>query len=214
MATLPRRKRGRPVDEALRAQRREEILASAARVFAARGYQGTDMQALADEAGVAKGTVYLYFASKEELFLAAVDQGVKQMKAYIDAAIAGITDPLEWTGTAIRAYLGFFKDHPEQVDLWIQERAEFRDRKQPTYFVNREARKTQWLALLRQMIAEGRVRNVPVERIDNVLGDLVYGTMFTNHFSGRHRPLDEQANDILDIMFHGILSEKERRRNE
>ncbi len=211
MATVPRRKRGRPIDEALRAQRREEILASAARVFAACGYQGTDMQALADEAGVAKGTVYLYFTSKEELFLAAVDQGVKQMKAYIDAAVAGKVDPLEWIGAAIRAYLGFFKDHPEQVELWIQERAEFRDRKQPTYFVNREARKTQWLTLLRQMITEGRVRNVPVERIDNVFGDLVYGTMFTNHFSGRHRPLEEQANDILDIIFHGILSEKERR---
>jgi AcrR family transcriptional regulator len=212
MATIPGRKRGRPVDEALRAQRREEILASAARVFAARGYPGTDMQALADEAGVAKGTVYLYFASKEELFLAAVDLGVQQMKAYIEAAVAGIADPLEWTGTAIRAYLSFFKDHPEQVELWIQERAEFRDRKQPTYFVNREARKTQWLALLRRMIADGRLRAIPVERIDSVLGDLVYGTMFTNHFAGRHRPLDEQANDILDVVFHGILSDAERRR--
>jgi AcrR family transcriptional regulator len=213
MTTTRGRKRGRPVDEAMRAQRREELLASAAKVFAENGYQGTDMQALADEAGVAKGTVYLYFASKEELFLAAVDHGVKQMKAHIDAEVDGVADPLEWIGQAIRAYLSFFKEHPEQVELWIQERAEFRDRKQPTYFVNREERKAKWLAMLRRMIAEGRLRNVPVERIDGVVSDLVYGTMFTNHFSGRHRPLDEQARDILDIVFHGILGEAERRRS-
>ena len=213
MNTTRGRKRGRPVDEAMRAQRREELLASAAKVFAERGYQGTDMQALADEAGVAKGTVYLYFASKEELFLAAVDQGVKEMKAHIDAEVEGVADPLEWIGQAIRAYLSFFKEHPEQVELWIQERAEFRDRKQPTYFVNREQRKAKWLAMLRQLVAEGRLRDVPFERIDGVISDLVYGTMFTNHFSGRHRPLEEQAKDILDIVFHGILAEEERRRS-
>jgi AcrR family transcriptional regulator len=207
------RKRGRPVDEAMRAQRREEILTSAAGVFAARGYQGTDMQAVADAAGVAKGTVYLYFASKEELFLAAVDQGVKSMKDYIDAAIEGLTDPLERIGKAVRAYLGFFKEHPEQVELWIQERAEFRDRKQPAYFDYREAGKAHWHALLKKMIDEGRLRGIPVERVDDVLSDLVYGTMFTNHFSGRHKPLDAQAGDILDIVFHGILSEAERRRS-
>jgi AcrR family transcriptional regulator len=212
MTTTPRRKRGRPVDEATRAQRREDILASAARVFAERGYPGTEMQALADAAGVAKGTLYLYFASKEALFLAAVDQGVKHMKAHIDAAVEGLVDPLEIIARAIRAYLEFFKEQPEQVELWIQERAEFRDRKQPAYFEHREAGKAVWHALLRRLIDEGRLRHVPVERIDDVLSDLVYGTMFTNHFSGRHKPLEEQAGDILDIVYHGILSAAERQR--
>ena len=69
MTATPQRKRGRPVDGATRAQRREDILAAAALVFAQRGYPGTDMQALADVAGVAKGTLYLYFPSKEDLFL-------------------------------------------------------------------------------------------------------------------------------------------------
>ena len=58
----------------------------------------------------------------------------------------------------------------------------------------------------------GRLRDVPIPRIDDVLSDLVYGTMFTNHFSGRHKPLEEQARDILDIVHNGILSESERRR--
>jgi AcrR family transcriptional regulator len=206
------RKRGRPIDAEQKARRREEILACAARVFAARGFPGTDMQAVADAAGVAKGTVYLYFASKEELFLAAVDQGMKQLKAFVDAAAEAVEDPLEMMGKAIFAYLRFFKERPEQVELLILERAEFRDRKKSTYFEYREDGKSRWHELLGQLITSGRVRDVPISRIDDVLSDLVYGTMVTNHFSGRHKPLEAQAEDILDIAFNGILSDRERRR--
>jgi AcrR family transcriptional regulator len=181
-------------------------------VFAARGYPGTDMQAVADAAGVAKGTLYLYFPSKEELFLAAVDQGMIRMRAAIDEAVAHLDEPLERIGTAIHTYLRFFKEHPEQVELLIIERAEFRDRKKSTYFSHRETGRERWHALLRDLIAAGRVRDVPVERIDDVLSDMVYGAMFTNHFSGRHKPLEVQARDILDIAFLGILSDSERRK--
>ena len=62
------------------------------------------------------------------------------------------------------------------------------------------------------LIDTGRVRDIPLSRIDDVMSDLVYGTMVTNHFSGRHKPLDVQAEDILDIAFYGILSDRERRR--
>ena len=96
MTATPRRKRGRPAaDDQTRARKREDILATAAVVFAARGYPGTDVQAVADAAGVAKGTLYLYFVSKEELFLAAVDQGIRELQQFIDTTIADIADPLE-----------------------------------------------------------------------------------------------------------------------
>ena len=54
-------------------RRREEILAAAIHLFAVHGYAGTDTQLLADKLQVGKGTLYRYFQSKEDLFLAAVD---------------------------------------------------------------------------------------------------------------------------------------------
>lgn len=48
-------------------QRRSEILAAAARLFRDRGYDATTVQAIAGESGVAAGTVYLYFASKDAI---------------------------------------------------------------------------------------------------------------------------------------------------
>lgn len=56
--------------EIARAARREEILAAARRVFAARGFRGTTIADIADEAGIALGTIYLYYASKDEVFAA------------------------------------------------------------------------------------------------------------------------------------------------
>jgi len=59
---------------ALAAERRGQILDAALRLWTAHGFDATTVDALAREAGVAKGTVYLYFATKEDLLAAAVER--------------------------------------------------------------------------------------------------------------------------------------------
>jgi AcrR family transcriptional regulator len=208
----PATRRGRRKDPTLAVRRCEEILDAAARTFARRGYPDTDVQHVADALGLAKGTIYRYFPSKEKLFLAAVDRGMRRLREYVQNAYAGIEDPLDQLTVAIRAYLEFFKRHPDQAELLIIERAEFRDRKTPTYQEHHQANCQQWRAVYAGLIRKGRVRGVPVSRIIDVISDLVYGTMFTNHFSGQHKPLAAQARDVIDIVFHGILTPAERAR--
>ena len=212
MKSVASRRPGRPIDPNLRDRRCEEILDAAVRWFARCGYSGADTQALADELGVGKGTLYRYFPSKEKLFLAAVDRVMRRLRASIDARIADIDEPLERIGQAVRAYLAFVADNPDFVELLIQERAHFKDRKKPTYFEHREANLERWRTMYRSMMSEGRLRKMPVERILDVFGDLMYGTMFTNYFTGRRQSPEEQAQAILDVMFCGILAEGERRR--
>src|SRR5688572_30089849 len=178
------RPRGRPKDPALATRRRAAILDAAARVFAQRGYRDTNLQDVADALGVAKGTLYLYYPSKEELFLAAVDQGMVRLRDHVRGTYTDMTDPLDRLAVAIRAYLEFFKAHPDLAELLIQERAEFRDRKAPTYHEHRRTNEAVWRDVFAGLIAAGRVRDVPVQRILDVIGDMVYGTMFTNHFTG------------------------------
>lgn len=60
--------------ELAKAARREEILAAARRVFAARGFRGTTIADIAEDAGIALGTIYLYFASKDDVFAALSEQ--------------------------------------------------------------------------------------------------------------------------------------------
>jgi AcrR family transcriptional regulator len=203
--TLPR-KRGRPASQAIRLRRQEEILEAAAKMFAEHGYSQTVTQALADRLQVGKGTIYRYFPSKRALFLAALDRLMQQLHLAINAGIEGIEDPVEQVAQGVHAYLRFVAQRPEFVELLFQERAHFKDRKKPTYFEHRDAHIGRWRELFRALIASGRVRDIPVERITEVLSDLLYGTMFANYFAGRRRPPQEQADDILDIALHGILS--------
>jgi hypothetical protein len=46
---------------------------------------------------------------------------------------------------------------------------------------------------------------MPVDRITDVLSNLLYGTMFTNAIAGTGKSPDAQARDILDVVFLGIL---------
>ncbi|HUY32899.1 MAG TPA: TetR/AcrR family transcriptional regulator [Pirellulales bacterium] len=192
------------------ATRTEEILDAATKLFAEHGYADTDTQLLAEKLQVGKGTLYRYFKSKRDLFLAAVDRGMRRLCEHIDNSIAEIDDPPERIAQVVRLYLGFFAEHPELAELLIQERAQFKDRKKPTYFEYREANRERLRSLYRSYIAQGQIRDMPVDRILDVLGDLLYGTMFTNYFSARQASVEAQAQDILDVVFHGILSETGR----
>ena len=207
--TLEKKSR-RPVDQALCERRREQILETAAKLFAKHGYANADTQLLAEELGVGKGTIYRYFPSKEAVFLAAADRVMRMLCEQVDASVQEIEDPLDRIAVAIRSYLSFFAEHPEFVELLMQERAQFKDRKKPTYFEHREVYVERWRALYRELIAAGRVRGIPPEQITDVLGNLVYGTMFTNYFTGQVKSSEAQARDILDIVFHGILTRRER----
>ncbi|HMO13027.1 MAG TPA: TetR/AcrR family transcriptional regulator [Pirellulaceae bacterium] len=215
MATSDEAKRGvgRPPDAELRENRKRQILEAATRVFAKHGFgSAADVQEIADLVGIGKGTVYRYFPSKEELFLATVDHGIRRLKASVDEAVAAIdpadTSPLAPMAVGVRAYLRFFDENPEVTELLIHERAHFRDRAQPTYYVHREANIKPWQDLFRHLIETGVIRNVPVERTLDYVSDMLYGSMFTNYFSGRKTRLSDQSATILDLLFNGLLVER------
>jgi AcrR family transcriptional regulator len=189
-----------------------DILDAATDLFAEFGYSDAVTNDLIEKLGIGKGTIYRHYPSKRDLFLAAVDRVMTRQREYIDRAIAPVEDPIDRIEAGTRAFLAFFAEHPKYVELLIQERALFRDRKTPTYFEHRERNKLRWHDVYRSLIAEGLIRDMPVERITTVFLDLAYGTIFTNHFSGRCRSPEEQARDILDVVFQGILGESERRK--
>jgi AcrR family transcriptional regulator len=205
----PTKRPGRPKDEQLAARRTDEILDVAARLFAARGYPNTDLQVVADELRVGKGTIYRYFPTKRDLFLATVDRGMRRLTAYIADNMTA-ADALQQIEQGIRGYLAFFQANPQFAELLIQERAEFRDRTKPTYFDYRDANVERFEGLMRGLVAAGRLRDLPLEVLCGVLGDLLYGTMFTNYFAGRSLLLEQQTSDIVDVVLVGLLTDAER----
>jgi AcrR family transcriptional regulator len=207
-----KRRPGRPKDEHLAERRRGEILDAAVQMFARYGYRDTDVERIAGALGVGKGTIYRYFPAKRNLFLDGVDRCMRRLYEFVACCVPPEADPLEHMEHAVRAYLVYFDEHPEVVELLIQERAEFKERKQLTYFEYRERNQDHWREVAERLVAEGRVRDVPFAQTSEVFGYLIYGAMFTNYFKGIEKPIAQQARDIMHILWFGVLSDEERQR--
>jgi len=206
----PKRSRGRPRDEELTAKRQDEILDAAIPIFARYGFRNTDVDRVASAIGVGKGTIYRYFPSKRDLFLKAVDRGVRRLHERVDSAADHQTDTMEKMRSVTQTYLTFFDEHPEVVELLIQERAEFKDRKQQTYFEHRERQMERWRDKSAALVSAGILRNIPHEWLAEFMNYVLYGAMFTNYFKGRNKSIAEQTREILDIVWFGTLSDTQR----
>ncbi len=77
--------------ESTRVAREARILRAAVACFARQGYYGTTMEEIAAEAGIAKGAAYVYFPSKEAIFLALYDTWGCTLREEIMAALATLT---------------------------------------------------------------------------------------------------------------------------
>src|SRR5215471_3787056 len=70
--------------------KRERILAAAERVFARRGFFAARVSEIAKDAGVADGTIYLYFKSKDDLLISLFELRMRQVNEVLRAAIADL----------------------------------------------------------------------------------------------------------------------------
>lgn len=101
--------------------RQQQILEAAARIIIRQGYNKTTMSDIADEAGVSRGTVYLYFKGKEEIFDALIHREVLQ---YLNAWLGHIeADPRGGTiGGMYRAVLYAINSRPLMAAIMRRDR--------------------------------------------------------------------------------------------
>ena len=102
-----------------RQQRREEILRAAETVFFSRGFEKSTMDEIAEAAELSKGTLYLYFRSKDDLHMAVARNAISQLSAHTSrAAESGGTaiEKLRWMGWAC---IEFSRTHPDQMKAII-----------------------------------------------------------------------------------------------
>ncbi|MFP6582323.1 MAG: TetR/AcrR family transcriptional regulator [Candidatus Hydrogenedentota bacterium] len=200
-------RRGRPKDAVRFEAKKREILRAAAQCFGKYGYAQTDVNLIAQDIGITKGTIYHYFGSKEKLFFETVDAEALRMKTAVLEAADQHEDPLEEMIAVVRSYLEFAEANPHFVELLIEERSTFKDRDQHTYFIHRDTTLPRWHRSIELLIQQGRARSCDPEKFIAVLSDTLYGTIFANYFTHSSISAVEQSNTIIDIVFNGILIE-------
>ncbi len=106
-------------EEGGREEKRRRILQAALHHFAARGYRGTVIDDIAQDAGTAKGTLYLYFRDKEDLYHRAVLHVLDMLQQRIQAEVGPTMGPEEVLRTVARCQLELFCDHPDYIRLFL-----------------------------------------------------------------------------------------------
>ncbi len=120
-------RRRRAVSDEDKSQRRDQIMVAAKRVFARKGFHATTIADIAKRAGLAYGSVYWYFDSKDELFhaLMAAEEGA--LRNHVASALAALGMPAENFGqeeplrVAVRATLEFFESDKATVKLLLRD---------------------------------------------------------------------------------------------
>lgn len=195
----------RKANQELAAQRRSEILRAATPIFAKNGFSRTDVQEIADEMGVGKGTIYRYFPSKKKLFLAVADQGLADMVQAATAQAMTASDPIERIRLGVREYFKYFDENRDMIDIFAHERSEFRDRIEPTFLAIRD----QQMVLLEMQLEELKVQGIVRDDVDTKLaaslfGDMLSGAVYTHYRIGTGKLADE-TDKVIDFFLHGIV---------
>ncbi len=92
-------------------KKRRIIIRASLRVFARKGYETTAVDDVAREARLAKGTLYLYFKDKQDLYLQVMLNVLERLETYVSEQIEESQDPFQQMGAIARAQMAFFSSN-------------------------------------------------------------------------------------------------------
>ncbi|MFT3743098.1 MAG: TetR/AcrR family transcriptional regulator [Pyrinomonadaceae bacterium] len=187
--------------------KREAILRAATKVFAGRGYFNSKVSDIAGEAGIADGTVYLYFKSKDEILHSIFDRAMAEFISEGKAEIAQLDDPtakLKRIAELHLSRLGADRDMAIVFQVELRGSTKFMQEFSAAGF-------SDYLDIIRTTIADGQKAGVFRDDIKPVVAaKILYGAldeMVTNWvLSVKSYPLEPMAGEVLKIFLGGILA--------
>jgi AcrR family transcriptional regulator len=195
-----------------RAVRRQEILAAARSALKARGYHDVHLDDVADEAGLSKGTLYLYFKDKESLFAAALEEVIDRLQARLGALPAD-----EAAAAALRTMaaelLDFVDEHQDFLIQFSREKPDLCGSRAGTVLQNRFNEHLRVIARLIERCIKERV----VRDCDPMTGSLFFISIVRMFMLRRvmglvKSPLRSHAEEFVELFLGGLGPRKASRR--
>ncbi len=188
-----------------KAERQQEILDAAVRAFSRQGYHNCTVAQVAREAGVADGTIYLYFQSKEDLLVSAFRHVLQSLFERLDREIAAIADPLAKLRRLVEMHLELMEGDPD-VASFLQFQL-----RQPETSVRTAISGPlgDYARRIETVIEEGKATGqVRTDVGTRMLRRLVFGAVdetVSAWILRPHRgPLVPKAATLLDVLLNGI----------
>src|ERR1051325_2743037 len=140
------------------------------RVIARKGMASAAMQEIAEEAGVAKGTIYLYFRDRDELVEKTFESAISELHRNVDSMLAGDAPFDEKLRVTLRAGFAFFRENREFFRLYMSMRypegnAQQQRRQKRTCQPQYRTRVDRMADALREAMKRGEVRECDARRL-------------------------------------------------
>jgi len=198
---------GQTKQEVVAVFRRASILDAARRVFARQGYSATTVDEIAEEGGFAKGTLYSYFKSKEEIYLTALTQDVQALLEETSRRVAQASS----AHAKLSEFVTIRLEHSERdADFLRIFFSEFSNLAMSPARVNKSFQKLmqQSNALLRgvieQGIESGEIRALPVDRLAFAINDLTRSVVERRLMGFIKAKAADDLAFLMDLIWRGI----------
>ncbi|MFE0559041.1 TetR/AcrR family transcriptional regulator [Paenibacillus sp. NPDC058910] len=183
------------------------ILQGALKVFAENGYHRSQVSKIAKAAGVADGTIYLYFKRKEDILIRLFQEKLGELVGKFHESVEGTTDAVEALRTVCSIHFSELESNPElayvtQIELRqsdLELRKEIGSALKP-YIVLIEN-------ILEQGIKEQKFRSdLNVKLVRNLIFGAMDEAVTSWLISGRKYSLSDQADETLSFFLNGVSS--------
>jgi len=186
--------------------KQEHILTCAARFFARFGFRKTSMAAIANEAGVAKGTVYLAAESKRDLFFRVLHREIREGVAYAAQRIDPRKPADELLAVVLAADFEYFDDRPLVRDLLVGRASRTLEDDVSVFEELRRMARANMGEVIRLGQRQGLFRrDVDVDQVTVLLQDLQVATLlFHDHLENICAIDHPRWRSTLDIFLRGL----------
>jgi TetR/AcrR family fatty acid metabolism transcriptional regulator len=190
-------------EEVVEQFRCQAIRDAAMRVVARKGYDHVTVQDIADEAGIAKGTVYLYFKSREDILEKTMTFSFEEFHERIAEVIAAGGAFAEVLERLVRTQLEYFEERQEFFRLYVAMAEPLGARRLKKHAAYR-THIARLAAMFEAAQKNGEVCEAPAERLAIAANSTIRDITLQRLAEKAPRPLAEDVAFVRDYICHGI----------
>ncbi|MFA6958225.1 MAG: TetR/AcrR family transcriptional regulator [Thermoanaerobaculia bacterium] len=198
MATTTRR-------HAIEEFRLQTIREATTRVVARLGFAGATMQHIADEAQIAKGTLYLYFKDKEELLDSVVDSSLQTLRDEVGRVFEAKLGVEESLRAIVTAQFSFFETHSDLFRVYHEVSGAGNSRRNRDCHPHFQDFLDRLAAMFKRAMAKGELRRTNPEGLAIFVAEGTIGLIVRHISGGRKTSVKDEVELVVGTVLQGLL---------
>lgn len=193
-------------DRSVSARKRDAILDAARAVFSRDGYAASSVDDVAVEAGIGKGTIYLYFKSKEDLYLAALARDIRAFAGKARAEMESVPGFRGKIETFLRVRLDYCQAHEDFLRIYLSEYGSMCVNTP----IGKELRRLQRInmsyvaSVVQKAIDRREIRKVSAPALAATLFDMARGLIERRLLGWKEFQVRGEVAFVTDLLWQGI----------